>query len=56
MSDHKDGVIFVDLAFDRDVTVEAHIRLENGKVIIEDYKVIERELNVRPESEAKNDH
>jgi hypothetical protein len=47
MSDQKDGVIFVDLAFDRDVHVEVNLRTEGGKVIIEDYKIIERELNVR---------
>lgn len=49
MSDQKDDVIFVDLAFDRDVTVQATVRLENGIVTIEDYKVIERQLTVREE-------
>lgn len=41
MSDQKDGVIFVDLAFDRDVSVEVLARRENGKVKIDSYKVIE---------------
>jgi len=46
MSDQKDGVIFVDLAFDRDVGVEVLARVEKGKVIIESYKVIDNETSL----------